>query len=275
MLVAGCGPSLDPPTHGSEGTAGTSAGEPTTDLGQSSGEPPPSTTGSSTTGSEGVDATGSTAAVVECPPRELPEHDVYAWSLVDGRIEYPAPAQADCMLDDIAVAPGTSTDVSLSCTFADGTSGVMTLRFELELDFTSALLTTGVPLTWARVTETCCLDAEQHAMGLHDADGTLLLGIFQGWDPATSDGVATVLAPLGMALVEEACPPCEGASCLQRMAIDASVGGSAAVRIYDGTSDLVDAEPSFLVYVPEAAATGVIFDGPQVNATVVVIRVAA
>jgi hypothetical protein len=68
------------------------------------------------------------------------------------------------------------------------------------------------------------------------------------------------------------CPPCEGSDCRTRMAVDVSVGEPMAVRIYDGTIDVLEGDPAFRIHVLSAAETGVIFDGPEHTAEVLAIR---
>jgi hypothetical protein len=278
-LVAGCGPGIGPAMEGSATGTGSATSEAhTTEVDSGSGDVPPQTTSSGTsTTSADIDSTGSsgsTGEVTECPPRELPELGVWFRVSIDGRLVYPEPESAECVLDDVVVVPATSTELQLSCTFADGTAGVMTLRFELDLALEVAGLSPGMPLFWTRATEVCCNDWEQHSRALRDAGGALMLGIFQGWDPATSEGAAAVLDPIALELVRGLCPPpCKPLGCVARAAVDVAVAGSAAVRIYDGATDVVGADPAFhtLVVVAEEGSQGL--DAPDGRVDVLSLRV--
>jgi hypothetical protein len=277
-MAAGCGPEVGPPVGGS-GSGSDSAGSSSTTEGaatlpgQSTGELPDSTTSPDpSSGSEGVDSTGSTGELAECPPREIPQagnDPVWFRALIGERTIYPAPEQADCVLDEIVAMPAR-TDFVLSCSFPDGTNDVMTVRFELALDLEGAALSPGMPLTWTRSTAVCCGDFDQHSIGLRDPEGELMLAFFQGWDPVAPAGV-TVLDPVALAIVPEVCPPCEGSGCRTRMAVDVSVGEPMA-RIYDGAIQVLGDDPAFRIHVLEAAETGVIFEGPPHAAEVLAIR---
>jgi hypothetical protein len=251
VAATSCGPEVGPPVDGT-GSAGSSSvtTDAATDPGQSSGELPLETTSSSTSaGTEGSDSTGSTGEATECPPRELPELSGWFHASIDGRAVYPAPEQADCQLDELELAAATTT-LQLSCSFPDGSNGAMALRFDLELDLEGVPLSIGMPLRWSRASEVCCGDWDQHAMGLRDADGALVVGVFMGWD-ATGEAAA-VLAPLELEIAEGLCPACEPLGCVRRTAVDVAVDGSAAVRIYDGATAVVGDDPAFRTYVVTA-----------------------
>jgi hypothetical protein len=276
-MVVGCGPEAEPPVgesgSGSVGSSSTSE-DTTTEPSQSSGEPAPETTSSgSSTGSSSADSTGSTGEVAECPPRELPEDEVWFLTFIQGRVVYPAPAQADCMFDEILGAPD-STDLVLSCSFPDGTNDAMTLHFDLEVDLTGSPLSPGMPLTWTRTTELGGFGWERHSMGLRDVDGALVLGIFQGWEPGDSAGAAAELDPVALELIRGLCePPCKPLGCVARTAIDVSVAGSEAVRIYDGTTAVAGEDPAFRTYVITAQDGLLGLDAPDSYAEILLIRV--
>jgi hypothetical protein len=263
--ILGCGPGTRPEADGSatDDPAGTSTGLEASASSTSTTGPEPDTTASTTDAGDG------------CPPRTFPSQGL-ALVLVDGRIDYSGPAQAECVFDGVADRPHHdyyASELQLSCTLPDETSVAVAL--ELGVDVDPLPFAPGALLIWERAYEACCIGkADQFFLSLRDPTGELLLGVFVGFAPAGLRGAEAVLEPISLQQVEGVCmSPCdEPGDCWERGAVDVSVAGSTVVRIFDGTTGTVDGNPPFQAHVVRAWFGYFIVGAPDAWVAVVVNR---
>lgn len=152
----------------------------------------------------------------------------------------------------------------------------MAVALDLGVEIDPLPFAPGALLLWERAYEACCVGkADQFFLSLRDPTGELLMGVFVGFAPAGLRGAETVLEPISLELVDGVCmAPCDEPShqCRERGAVDVSVAGSTAVRIFDGTVGTVDGDPSFQAHVARARFVFMGLGAPESSGAVVVSR---